>query len=237
MKEFICKKCGKIFKNYKKRQLCFECRPTKNIPLDENTRERYFKKKSVKYTAKKMEKAKLIAFNYKGEKCQICGYNKCKRALDFHHVNPSEKSFNISSEGYSKSFELLKTELDKCILVCSNCHREIHDGLIDISSISLDPINKNAFDEVLNQKAKTQIKSLDEKIIKKLPNLHSVGNETEFDIVSHYKRRTVARPDTYEDFLAEFKELNFNYCAMGRKYGVSDNAIRKWEKSYKKYGF
>ena len=75
--------------------------------------------------------------------------------------------------------------------------------------ISLDPINKNAFDEVLNQKAKTQIKSLDEKIIKKLPNLHSVGNETEFDIVSHYKRRTVARPDTYEDFLAEFKELNF----------------------------
>ena len=43
--------------------------------------------------------------------------------------------------------------------------------------------------------------------------------------------------DTYEDFLAEFKELNFNYCAMGRKYGVSDNAIRKWEKSYKKYGF
>ena len=66
-----------------------------------------------------MEKAKLIAFNYKGEKCQICGYNKCKRALDFHHVNPSEKSFNISSEGYSKSFELLKIELDKLRLTNS----------------------------------------------------------------------------------------------------------------------
>lgn len=138
---------------------------------------------------------------------------------------------------YTRSWQDVKEELDKCILVCSNCHAEIHDGLIDISSISLDPVNKNAFNEVLDKKAKTQIKTLDEEIIKKLPNLHLVDNETEFDIVSHYKRRKVKRPDTYEDFLAEFEKLNFNYCAMGRKYGVSDNAIRKWEKSYKKYGF
>lgn len=50
-----------------------------------------------------------------------------------------------------------------------------------------------------------------------------------------YSRR-VKRPETYEKFLFELQELKNNYCAMGRKYGVSDNAIRKWEKCYEKYG-
>lgn len=47
--------------------------------------------------------------------------------------------------------------------------------------------------------------------------------------------RKVTRP-SYEQFLLEFKELGENFSAMGRKYGVSDNAIRKWIKSYEKYG-
>lgn len=67
---------------------------------------------------------------YKGGKCEICGYNKCIEALEFHHLNPNEKDFNIS--GGTKSFKKLKPEIDKCILVCSNCHREIHAGLINI---------------------------------------------------------------------------------------------------------
>lgn len=48
-------------------------------------------------------------------------------------------------------------------------------------------------------------------------------------------QRKVKRPDTYEQFQKEMEELNNNYSAMGRKYGVADNAIRKWEKSYIKY--
>lgn len=64
---------------------------------------------------------------YKGGKCQICGYNRCIQALDFHHLNPAEKDFRLSSS--SKSLDELKKEADKCILVCSNCHREIHAGL------------------------------------------------------------------------------------------------------------
>lgn len=73
-------------------------------------------------------KRKLV--EYKGGKCQICGYNKCIDALDFHHINQEEKEYNIS--GGTKSFERLKKEVDKCILVCSNCHREIHAGIIEI---------------------------------------------------------------------------------------------------------
>jgi hypothetical protein len=64
------------------------------------------------------------ALTYKGGRCSKCSYNKCKRALSFHHVDPSQKDFNI---GTLRSWGKIKTELDKCILLCMNCHHEVHD--------------------------------------------------------------------------------------------------------------
>jgi len=77
---------------------------------------------------RKRTKRRLI--EYKGGSCELCGYYKCDRALEFHHLNPEEKDFSIS--GKSLSFDKLKDEVDKCMLVCSNCHCEIHDGLINL---------------------------------------------------------------------------------------------------------
>ena len=79
-------------------------------------------------TWRKRTKIKLI--EYKGGKCELCGYNKCTSALHFHHLNPNEKDFSIS--GKSLSFEKLKSEVDKCVLVCSNCHSEIHEGITKV---------------------------------------------------------------------------------------------------------
>jgi 5-methylcytosine-specific restriction endonuclease McrA len=76
------------------------------------------------------KRTKLKLIEYKGGKCEICGYDKCTRALEFHHKNPKEKDFQIS--GKSLSFDKLKVEVDKCMLVCSNCHCEIHDELIKV---------------------------------------------------------------------------------------------------------
>ena len=76
------------------------------------------------------QKTKAKAIEYKGGKCIVCGYNKTPRALHFHHLDPSQKDFGIS--GSTKSFEKLKPELDKCVLLCANCHSEVHDGLINI---------------------------------------------------------------------------------------------------------
>lgn len=73
-----------------------------------------------------------MAISYKGGKCCICGYSKCNAALEFHHLNPNEKDFGIASKGYTRAWNKVKEELDKCILVCSNCHRELHNGVIDI---------------------------------------------------------------------------------------------------------
>lgn len=75
-------------------------------------------------------KEKLI--KYKGGKCEICGYDKCNQALEFHHVNPEEKSFTISQSNIYKNLTILKQEVDKCILVCANCHREIHAGVTQV---------------------------------------------------------------------------------------------------------
>ncbi len=69
---------------------------------------------------------------YKGGACSICGYNKSSVALTFHHLHNQAKEYDISVKiGNRYSLEFLKKEADKCILVCENCHREIHQKEID----------------------------------------------------------------------------------------------------------
>lgn len=71
---------------------------------------------------------KKQAIEYKGGKCSKCGYSKCNRALVFHHLDPAKKDFQISGS-HSFAWEKIKTELDKCVLLCSNCHMELHEAL------------------------------------------------------------------------------------------------------------
>lgn len=59
----------------------------------------------------------------------LCGYNRCADAIDFHHIDESTKRFAISDGLYSYTLNTLKTELRKCVRICSNCHREIHAGV------------------------------------------------------------------------------------------------------------
>jgi hypothetical protein len=85
-------------------------------------------KKSVEKVIRWRQRAKLKLVEYKGGKCIRCGYNKCIASLNFHHRDPEEKEFSITGKSYS--FERLKKEVDKCDLVCANCHGEIHNGLL-----------------------------------------------------------------------------------------------------------
>lgn len=83
------------------------------------------KKCAVEAVQKRRDKIKIMAVEYLGGKCVKCGYNKYVGALEFHHVD-GNKDFGIAAKGYTRSWEKIKKELDKCILLCSNCHREIH---------------------------------------------------------------------------------------------------------------
>ncbi|HIE36271.1 MAG TPA: hypothetical protein EYP89_03435 [Candidatus Omnitrophica bacterium] len=80
----------------------------------------------IKAVCRRRKELRLKAIAYKGGKCQICSYNKCTEALELHHLNGSKKEFGISCKGITRSWKKIKSELDKCILVCANCHREIH---------------------------------------------------------------------------------------------------------------
>lgn len=76
----------------------------------------------------------------KGGKCIKCGYNKCLKALEFHHLDPSKKDFTISND----HFKLLDAvnESKKCILLCSNCHKELHDNMWTIEELKLDEMEE-----------------------------------------------------------------------------------------------
>ena len=88
----------------------------------------------IKAVAKRRRKIKLLSIEYKGGKCQVCGYNKYSGALDLHHIS-KDKSFSIGDKGYTRSWEKVKQELDKCILVCANCHREIESGVTQLPEV------------------------------------------------------------------------------------------------------
>lgn len=90
------------------------------------------KRRGVEAVVKRRRKVKEMAIEYKGSRCEKCGYDKCNGALEFHHLDPTKKDFSLSTKGHCTAWEKVKKELDKCILVCANCHREIHAGLIKV---------------------------------------------------------------------------------------------------------
>ena len=112
IREKVCGKCGKSFivkDNAFNRRYCYDCVPS-----------------TPKSGAQNHQIIKKWALEYKGSKCEKCGYNKCSEALEFHHKNPEEKDFNLSDRNLIFDWQEIKKELDKCSLVCANCHREIH---------------------------------------------------------------------------------------------------------------
>lgn len=124
-----CEICGKPFEiidNGWTRKYCYECSPHEDENMSHN--------QAVTIKRRAIKKALI---EYKGGKCERCGYNKCMRALEFHHLNPSEKDFGIS-KNLCKSIEKQKAEVDKCILLCSNCHAEVHQELYEQGLIQFD---------------------------------------------------------------------------------------------------
>lgn len=153
-RHFCSRKCSATFNNkaYPKRSkegCCLECSSkikTSKKFCDSECRDRYKKLKECKYhncqksahntfcsyncrnkfnVTKVRMKLKLMAIEYKGDSCENCGYDKCVDAFDFHHLDPTQKEFKLAS-GNTYKWETMKSELDKCILLCANCHRETH---------------------------------------------------------------------------------------------------------------
>ncbi len=100
----LCRICGKEFKDYqsKGRTRCGSC----------NTKIRRYR-------------AKAAAIKYLGGKCSLCGWSGNQAALQFHHTNPKKKDFIIGNVA-NKSWDSIKNEIEKCVLLCANCHSIEH---------------------------------------------------------------------------------------------------------------
>ena len=137
-----CKNCNTTFKNkieidgkirnLQKRKFCLDCSPfnqhnTSSI-LDPDERLKRRRTQWVKGVINWRRRKKLLLIEYKGKKCQQCGYDKpIPGAYAFHHRDPIEKDLAIS--GSSLSLARLKKEVDKCDLLCVRCHAEVHHKL------------------------------------------------------------------------------------------------------------
>ena len=84
------------------------------------------KKYLIRAVALRRRKIRLKAVNHLGGKCVRCGYSKYPEVLEFHHKDPLKKEFNVSAKGHCRSWDRVKEEIEKCDLLCANCHREIH---------------------------------------------------------------------------------------------------------------
>ena len=126
-------------KSHKDKRRCPRCEKEKTIGdfykrRKGNDPSPYCKKCSNEQTIERQRAFKKKCIDYKGGKCELCDYNKCIGALEFHHKDPNLKEFGLAGAELKGSIkgelkEEIKKELDKCSLFCANCHREEHERL------------------------------------------------------------------------------------------------------------
>ena len=169
---------------------------------------------------------KLNLIHVCGDKCNLCGYNRVINSLEFHHINPQEKEYGIAANGTCHNLEKDLQEVKKCILVCANCHREIHAGLYSFQELQEKQIfNQDIADKLILQK-KQQYEKKEYFCINCGKPITSSSKTHLCASCSQVERRVVQERPSRE----ELKQLiqNYSFVELGRQFGVSDNAIRKW---------
>lgn len=152
-----------------------------------------------------------------GGKCVLCGYNKCIAALEFHHIDKSTKTRQLSS-GSCYSWEEDVEEVKKCALVCSNCHKEIE---------AFDLTVESTFDEKRCQ----EINDLHEK---EKYLCRNCGKELDGGLIYCSDCRSIMNRKVDRPPKEELKNLirNNSFASVGKKFGVIDKTISRWCKDY-----
>ena len=147
-----------------------------------------------------------------GNKCQICNYDKCKSALDLHHINPEEKEFSFGRiMSNPRAWHKITEELKKCILLCANCHREIHAGVAQI------PSSYQIFDESLI----TTKDSTKPCVVCGKPT--HIFNKS----CSKSCSATLARSVDWSKINLEEELLTLSLTEIGEKYGITGQSVKK----------
>lgn len=172
------------------------------------------------------EQIKHRAVQFLGGVCRNCGQTFEDCCYDFHHLNPEEKDFNISNPqtNGAKSWFKVRDELKKCILLCANCHRLVHAGLVE-SDI------KPYFNDEFYEWGLTNFKLVD--TITGEPKFADVtcpkcGGYKSYNADQCLKCSKEERKK-FEVTREELKEMIYSeaFVDIGKRFGVSDNSIRE----------
>ena len=149
-----------------------------------------------------------------GNQCCICGYNRCLQALEFHHLDPAQKDFTISKNP-NTSFDKAIEEIKKCILVCANCHREIHADLI--KDLPISSFNQKRYEEIQEKRTFQQNLCVDcgEPIDKKAVRCRKC--------YLAFQRKNIPEREILKKMIREK-----SFAQIGREYNMSINGIKKW---------
>jgi len=212
------------------------------------------------------EKTKKRVIEAMGGACVICGYNKCDKVMCLHHLDPSQKELSLGRAlSNPAAWEKIVIELRKCILVCSNCHGEIHCNMVSIPD---DAIGFNedyakyqmtgapkcpVCNEYMPPQNKTCSRGCSYKYNPKvdwdsidLAELLAKGHTYTYigellgvtaPAVSKRARKLGLKKPEPPSRRPARNELRIlmeteSFCAIGRQFGVSDNAVRKWARAY-----
>lgn len=170
---------------------------------------------------KRRKLLKLKSIEYKGGACSRCNYSKCIEALEFHHTDPAQKDFSISHDGHTRSWDKIRSELDKCILVCANCHREVHFEERNKIKYTLKDLEKN---KKVNLECLHCKKSFSLRPSESNNRMYCSNN------CFHTSQRKVTNRPSKEDLEKLLWEMPTT--DVSKIYGVSDKTIEKWSKGY-----
>ena len=157
-----------------------------------------------------------------GKKCCLCGFDNFIEALEFHHVHPEKKEFALTSS-VMKSLDKQLVEARKCVLLCANCHRGVHAGYLTVPQDFEKFFDESVAYQLL--KENEEIKHGKKHYCIDCGKLIQSTKAQRCEKCARKASRIVNRPNR-EELKILIRTLPFTQ--IGRKYGVSDNAIRKW---------
>lgn len=167
--------------------------------------------------AGRMMRNKLAAINAKGGCCERCGYDRNPKALEFHHKEPDKKDYTVAKLKNASLPKILK-EIEKCLLLCSNCHKEVHDELWKKGNT----INWSVYNDYLNQ---TQVDLRAKKVIYHCSCGKQVtGAKHKCRSCANKSQEKISWPSD-----EELKKLVWKIprSTLAKQLGVSDKAIAK----------
>lgn len=215
MEKKFCIVCGNELKGQQQKYCSAKCKQ-KDFYENHNGKSNVAFRQFIRYIKRKLEFIEL-----KGGKCEKCGYNENLSALEFHHIDSTTKKFNLNGRILANGrYEDLLEELDKCMLLCSNCHKEIHNENYDIELVK----------QILEENKDILKKETEVKYCKDCGKILLNENTSGYCqkcLAKH--RRKVERP-TKEELQEMIKDKSLN--EIGKMYGVTHNSVKKWLISY-----